>query len=373
VQRDAGPRPPATLVALARANARFWPTVAPVLASSLASWRTRAASIDDDALRALALEKLDREGFNAEVAATLATLAPPALRSYTTRAIVSLELLFDYLDGRTEMPLENPLADGERLFAAFIDAVRAPGAADAAPAKPSSPADWRYRRELSECARASLQALPAAHTVRPVALTAAERCAQAQTRLHAIPSIGFEQLERWARERCDASGLSWREYVAGSASSVLSIHALIAAASDAHSSDADAQRLDAAYLTIGAVITLLDSIVDRREDMATGGVSLLSVFPDEAELVSRMRNLTREAIARIAEAPNSAHHRMTLAGIVAYYSTHAGARSAQARPLMRMVRSELSPTVYPTLGVIRAWRAAKSWRGGVRGASALTR
>src|SRR5664280_188788 len=116
-----------TLAALACANLRYWPTVAPVVHRELRRWETHAARIGDSALSELAGEKLREERFNAEVAATLATLAPRRGRATATRAIVALELLFDYLDGRTELPSPDPLAEGERLFTAFRDAVD-PGA-----------------------------------------------------------------------------------------------------------------------------------------------------------------------------------------------------------------------------------------------------
>ena len=49
----------------------------------------------------------------------LATLAPRAYRKGAVEAIVALQVLFDLLDGLTEQPLQDPLGDGERLFAPF--------------------------------------------------------------------------------------------------------------------------------------------------------------------------------------------------------------------------------------------------------------
>jgi hypothetical protein len=121
---------PGQIAALALANARFWPTVAPTVKRELARWQGPAALIDDPALRELAVGKLRDERFNAEVAATLATLAPRPSRTAAARAIVALELLFDYLDGRTERPMDDPVGDGERLFRPFVSAVQPPRAAE---------------------------------------------------------------------------------------------------------------------------------------------------------------------------------------------------------------------------------------------------
>ena len=79
-----------------------------------------------------------------------------------SRAIVALELLFDYLDGRTEGIAEDPIGQGERLFAPFIDAVMR-GHATGADA--GQPADWGYLTALSERTRDGLFALSAADAV----------------------------------------------------------------------------------------------------------------------------------------------------------------------------------------------------------------
>jgi alcohol dehydrogenase class IV len=69
--------------------------------------------------------------------------------------------------------------------------------------------------------------------------------------------------------------------------------------------------------------------------------------------------LVREALARALAAPHGDHHAMTLAGVLAYYTSHPGAREGEAAEIARAVRIELSPTVWPALAVMRLWRAAK--------------
>ncbi len=356
--------------ALALANARYWPSVAPVVASELARWQRPAERIEDPALRKLAVAKLGEERFNAEVAATLATLAPRRARSAATRAIVALELLFDYLDGRTERPSEDPLGEGSRLFAVFTSALDAEhslrkpipkvdaGSGTDMPAATSTP-DGLYLEALGARAREQLLTLPAARTVAGVARASAERCAQAQTLLHAGATLGDAPLREWAREQARGSGLEWREYAGGCASSVLAVQALIAAAADACTTAVQAQRIDAAYLAIGGVITMLDSLVDHSADTALGQAGFIRLYDSREQLAQRLCELTREALARAREAPNGDHHAMTLAGVVAYYTTHPGARETHARIIVKAVRRELSPAIWPTLAIMRAWRAAK--------------
>jgi tetraprenyl-beta-curcumene synthase len=362
-----------TLGALAVANARFWPTVAPTVQHELRRWERRAEQIPDERLRTLAREKLVGERFNAEVAATLATLAPRTVRAPATRAIVALELLFDYLDGRTETLTGDPLGEGAELFAPFVEAVAVAGAEQTAgqasgrAGANGRPPDWEYLSALSEATREELRALPASAVVAGVAANSARRCSEAQVRLHAAAALGDEQLRAWAVEQSDGSGLGWREYVAGCASSVLAMHALIAAGATASRTETDAARIDRAYLAIGAVITMLDSLVDHKEDIAGGRHGFIRLY-EPAELPGQLRELTREALARTREAPDAAHHAMTLAGVAAYYTTHAGAGDPHVREAATVVRGELSPTIWPTLAVLRGWRAAKAARAGLRGA-----
>jgi tetraprenyl-beta-curcumene synthase len=121
--------------ALLSANARYWSTVHPRVRRQLRCWQGRARLIPAPTLRALALSKLEGERFNTEVAATLATLAPPHRRPRAIEAIVALQVMYDYLDGLSEQPAPDPLDSSRNLFAAFGDALAL---------VPSAPADY-YR------------------------------------------------------------------------------------------------------------------------------------------------------------------------------------------------------------------------------------
>jgi tetraprenyl-beta-curcumene synthase len=386
----------AQIRALVVANMRFWRSVAPVARVELARWRVAAGAIGDEQLRRLALAKLADEAFNAEVAATLATLAPKAVRTRVVEAIVAVEVLFDYLDGRTEAlfagPLREAASDGMlggsgRAAGSERNAPQAGGEPSEAlggerrngedilaegrqlsgtlPAvisgEPPSVngADSEYLNALWRYAHERISALPSREAIRPAALAAASRCAEAQLRLHAALALGDEQLRRWAREACENSGLGWREYVGGSASSVLAMHALIATAAQAEVSEAEAQALDRSYLAIGAVITTLDSLVDDARDRRAGEGGYIRLYDGRSEIQARLLALVAEALARTGALRDGAHHAMTLAGVAAYYTTHPGAANAENLAIRAAVRRRLAPAIWPTLGVLATWRAAK--------------
>lgn len=343
-----------------RANARYWTAVAPLVRRELRRWQLRAREIPDPGLRSVALERIEKEGFNAEVAATLATLAPRMQRHNVVEAIVALELLYDYLDALTEQPSPDPLLDGSTLFGAFTDAIgpSAGGGGDYFRHHPGAD-DGGYMRELSETTRAALARLPAAAAVAAVAQRAAARCAQAQIRMHAAPSIGDEQLESWATEQAEDTQLGWRELLAGTASSVLALHALIAAAADPRTTPEQAVELEQAYLSIGVLITLLDSLVDHSRDMDCGEPGFVRLYGGGDELAATLIRGAARAADQANTAKDGAHHVMTLVGVVAYYTSHPGARTTLGRPVAERLQAQLRPLITPTLAVMRSWRLAK--------------
>ncbi|HVR04804.1 MAG TPA: DUF2600 family protein, partial [Solirubrobacteraceae bacterium] len=159
--------------------------------------------------------------------------------------------------------------------------------------------------------------------------------------------------------RARESRLGWREQLAGAAASVLTLHALIAAAADPATTSSDAQRIDEAYVAICALATLLDGIVDREADIASGRRSYASLYDEEPLLANALAGLVREGAAACARLRNGAHHLMTLAAVVAFWSTAPGARRALASPAYAALRIELGSLVFGPAVVMRAWRAGR--------------
>jgi tetraprenyl-beta-curcumene synthase len=351
-------------VALAVANVRYWLTVAPLVRAELSRWERRARAIRDPALQALALETLHGEGFTAEVAAMLATLTPRAHRGPVVQAIVALEVMYDYLDGLTELPSPDPLRDGRRLYAAFTDAIDA-----GAGARPESvyrldgaPSDGGYLRELSGAVRSALAQLPATAAIGEVAQASAARGAQAQIRTHAAARVGTAQLERWARREAQGTALQWRELLAGAASSVLALHALIALAGDSTTTPARAAEIDVVYLSISALSTMLDGLIDYERDRSAGEPGFVSHYETRDLLTRQLVSVAEQAARQARGLPNESHHVMVLLGVIAYYTSAPGARGEFAGPVTAHLHERLRPGILPTLAVMRLWRIAKRVR-----------
>lgn len=346
-----------TSFALLLANIRYWTSVAPIVRAELKRWQACAAEIEDSELRALAFSKLHNEGFHADAAAMLATLAPRTHRRSVVEAIVALKLLFDYLDGLTERPSPDPLHDGERLFMTLIDAV-VPTISGSGQSDENS----GYPEMLSHTVALAIARLPAASAIASTASRTASRTAQAQTRIHAVPQIGTAQLEAWVKSEPQTTELGWRELAAGAGSSVLVLHALIAAAANPHTTVEHAAQIEAAYLSTCVLLTLLDGLVDYEQDLSSGSSQCpgyISLYEDREQLPELLCQWSRRALLQARALANGPHHVMVLTGVVAYYSTAPGAVTEIARPAVARLKCELTPLISPTLALMRTWRRVK--------------
>src|ERR1700735_1340990 len=347
--------------ALVLANIRYWITVAPIVRARLHHWRRLANGIPEPALRHVALVNLREEGFNAQATATLATLAPRRYRGPVAEAIVGLQIIYDYLDSLVDPPLANPPKDSRQLYRAFLDAIsldREPQGDYYPPTHECS--DGGYLLELVHAVRRSLARLPSRSAIAAVSAGAAERCAGAQIRAHAVVSRDGAQLEQWARESAAGTQLDWREFLAGAVSSGLAVHALIALAADPHASPERALAVDALYLSLCALTTLLDGLVDHEQDLLSSGrPGYLRYYGDRDALAQGLGGAIDRAIDQARELPDAPHHLVTLMGIVAYYASAPTADSEFARPVMREVTRDLAPAIGPILALMRTWRAAK--------------
>ena len=338
--------------------------VAPVVRGELSRWRERAREIPDPALRELALRKLAEEGSHAEAGAMLATLAPRPQRAGAVRAIVALEVLYDYLDGRSEV---QAMDAGRRLFAVLAAAVAQHDGDDAdAHEDVAAEGDREYLAELAGAVRESLARLPAIDAVRGALQEAAARGSEAQVRVHSATEV-----EPWARSGAAGTDLEWREFLAAAAASVISCHVLIAAAADEGTTRGEADALAAAYLPVCALTTLLDGVVDHHGDPddstaagREGRDGYIGFYADRRALAGALTGLADRALDAARGRRDAGHHISMLAGIVAYYGTAPGARSGFARGVIAQLQRRFGLLILPMIGLMRAWRAAKGARGG---------
>jgi hypothetical protein len=107
---------------------------------------------------------------------------------------------------------------------------------------------------------------------------------------------------------------------------------------------------------MGTLHTLLDSLIDRAEDAATGQQNLLEHYSSTDEMAERMELLAVEAARRSGAL--GVEHRLILAGMTSLYLSDPNAWSPYARDTTERVLTALGGLAKPAMLVLRARRFA---------------
>ena len=320
---------------------RYLLLVLPQAGREMAHWRDRAAEIPSPVLRHQALQSLRKRG-NIEGAALFATLAPRRHRHETVRALVAFQTAYNYLDALSELPSQHPVANADQLHQALLVALH-PGAAhpDYYAHNPDRDDGGYLTDILTRCNRA-FAGLPSYTAIAPAARSAAARILDFQTLNLSESQGGHDALKRWATETTPrGSDLSWWEGAAAAGSS-LAVHALIAAAADRDLDAADARQIGRAYFPwIGALHSLLDSLVDRCEDQQQGRRSLLDYYASGRDATIRLAALGARARDAAERLPSPHAHRVMLTAMCSYYISAPESDTPDARLIAKALTDTL--------------------------------
>jgi tetraprenyl-beta-curcumene synthase len=337
--------------------------VLPQVGSELEQWRGRAGEIPNPRLRDTAAQALGKRG-NIEGAALFAILAPAAHRRATVRALVAYQTAYNYLDALSELPSADPLANGDQLHQALLVALyrRAPHP-DYYAHNPER-GDGGFLTAVVDACRDALAGLPSYAVLAPTARAAAARIVDFQALNLSESQGGHGALRRWASEATPAgSGLAWWETAAGSGSS-LAVHALIAAAASPNLDRARADAIERAYWPwTGALHTLLDSLVDRREDHQGGRRCLLDYYHSQTEAATRLALLAARALGAGERLADRHAHRVILTAMCSYYLSAPECDTAEARAIAGALTSALGLPLRVAITLFRARRLAARLAG----------
>lgn len=273
-------------LAFAAATRAYWLEVWPFLRSETQRWIKCAEAIPDQTLRHVALDALRLKRGNLEGAVAFAALARGRYRLSSARAMAAYEAAFDYLDYLCEMPSDDPPTNCRQLSQALIVAVQPGRKHEDYFAHHSLKGDGGYLHALVDTCQTALGSLPARPAVEEDLVRISSRLANFQSLNHGDANGSHNAFLDWAsseaahhRRHDRGPELSWWEVGAAGGSS-LAAFALIAAATDPGTGPAHAAAIDDAYFPwIGAVNSLLDSVVDRQEDDATASIACSTITP----------------------------------------------------------------------------------------------
>jgi tetraprenyl-beta-curcumene synthase len=353
--------------AFAGAASRYWLGIFPLVGRELRHWHQRALQIPDPALRRLALITQDAERGNIEGAAAFAVLVPRAHRERVVRAVVAFQMTYDYIDTLAEQPCVDPVANGRQLHLALLSAL------DPECDHPDyyehnlASSDNGYIRNLIDTCRFAFAALPSHASVAEPASRCARRMVAYQSLNHGSAEDTRNALARWAAGVTPAgSGLYWWETAAGAASS-LSVFALIAAAAQPAIAVADAIAIERAYFPwIGTLHVLLDSLIDRNDDLEAGQHCLVDHYTSAEGAATRLSAIAARALRATEPLPQSAQHATILAAMVSFYLSSPATSAPGTLPATERVLETMGTLVRPTMAVHRARRRAAGLLAGAR-------
>jgi tetraprenyl-beta-curcumene synthase len=349
----------ALATAFVKAATRYWLSVFPRICREIRHWRERAEAIPDPALRELALEAQRIKRGNIEGSGAFAAFAPGSRRNLVVRAQVAFQSAYDYADTLSEQSSEDPVGNARQLHQALLAAIDPDVEQPDYYARSSQRNDAGYLEEIVDACRDALKALPSHASIAKPSQRLAARIVAYQSLNLSEPQGGHRYLRRWAtRETPSGTGLNWWE-TAASAGSSLGVFALIAAAAQPALLPAEAIAIEDAYWPwVGALHSLLDSLIDEPEDAAVSQRSLLDYYGSPREAAARLQMLAREAMRSVRSLPNADQHVLILAGMASFYLTAPQASSPTARLVSRRVLDTLGPIIRPSMAVVGARRTA---------------
>lgn len=347
--------------AFARAAQRYWLSVFPSFRCEMRGWQARARAIVDPVLRDLALEAQRAKQRSLEGAVAFAAFVPRAAQRPIISALAAYQVIFDYLDTLAEQPNADPIKNGRQLNQALLSALEPRRTHFDYYAHHRQRDDGGYLEALIETCRTALVQLPSYASIIVPVRRAAERIVVYQSLNHGDANRSHDAFARWAREQTQPEDrLRWWETAAGAGSS-LGVLALISATADPVLTRQDADALDAAYYPwIGALHTLLDSLIDHEEDTAAPGQrSLLDYYASPAETAGRLEMIAAQSVQHTTLLPAAHNHAMILAAMASFYLSDPQASTAYARLAKEQVLAAMGDFAAPTMLVMRARRAAK--------------
>jgi tetraprenyl-beta-curcumene synthase len=329
------------------AAARYWLTVYPQVRREVGHWRRRSRAIASPGLRALALQNLDTEHTNLEGAAAFATFVAPLPRARVICAQVAFQAAYDYADSLAETPSSHPVTNARQLHLSLLAAVTLTMQHQDYYAQHSEHDDGGYLVALVEGTRTSLASLPSYEAVSQLLQAGVERIVQYQTRIGE-----HQQLATWMLTKMEPDcRLAWWELAAACGSS-MAVFALMANAARPSVGTCELTDIERAYFPwIGALHTLLDSLIDRPDDLAAEQRSLVDYCASEEAMIERLTLLAVEARRRAQALPEGRDHTLILAGMIGLYLSSTQAATQSARHVGARLKKIIGPLAWPTMAV----------------------
>lgn len=325
-------------------------------------WRRRAEAIPDPSLRADALHVLDQRRGHLDGAAMF-WIIPRRRSRGLLRALVTYELIQDYLDNVSERAAAANGGEGSQLYLALADAVEPDRPlTDHYHAQPWSD-DGGFLRALIETFRTESDRLPSIEAVRPRLIRDAPLAAVLATNHLADPDRRDAALRGWVEANLpDEADLRWYE-LAAAGSGWITTHVQLALAAQPGVTYEESDATYAAYFPwCTLTLTMLDSYADQAEDAARGHHNYFGHYANGEEGAERLCASIEQAAQRLLGLPDGERHGVLLSFMVALYLSKDSVRTPARRKTTRRIVRAGGATPWALTPVARAWRICNAQR-----------
>jgi tetraprenyl-beta-curcumene synthase len=338
----------------------FWGL--PIAAREVRAWRIRAQAIPDRPLRDDALDSLLRKRANTDGAALFSILTRHR-DTRLLRVLVAYESIWDYLDNVSEHGARAGEENGRQLHRALLEAVDLEHPISDYYCHHPWRNDGGYLRGLVEVCRDCCASLPSYHRVRRLLIGEARRSVVGVFNHELNPENRDMALRHWAeREFRGASEPVWYELTAAASCSAAA-HVLLVLAAEPGCNERDVLDTYAAYFPrFSIATTMLDSYVDRDEDLITEAHSYISHYPSREVATRRVADLVSRSAGGLRRLRNGHRHAVIVACMVAMYLSKDSARAPSARAMTGSLLRAGGSLAILLLPVLRLWRIVYTLR-----------
>jgi tetraprenyl-beta-curcumene synthase len=343
------------LVALARASVRQLVWARPRVLKEAARWEACAAEIPDERLRAHALASL-REKRDLSLGAAFFCVLPRKRHASLLRLLVAFEVIWDFLDTLSEDLASGGAVSCAQLHLALVEALT-PGAPVSNYYRfcPGG-GDGGYLRALVETCQAKCSRLPSYPRVMALVLDGVANCSVQAINHEHSPQRREASLRQWVSDQFPEDRTTpWFELAA--AASAFMPHALLALASEPGCTQERAAQVCASYFpSVSLAIVMLDSYVDRAEDLTHSGHSYIAYYLDEQTAANRLIEVIQTMESEMRGLGDRHRHAVIAGCMVAMFLSKNVANtpplSAQTRQMVEQ-SSGIARLVLPLLRTFR--------------------
>ncbi len=326
-----------------------------IVGREVATWQRRAAQIRAPEIRALALHSLADKRSLTEGTARFWEV-PGRRNVRLLRALVSFQILANFLDTVSELDLSPGAAAPGSIMLAFIDAVDVEQPTRDYYRDYPGWDDGGYLLALVEVCRSCCARLPSYPRARSLLAQHARLAGVLDLHHEPDPARRDRALERFASTAfVDYATMPWFEQAAA-ASSALNVIVLLTLAGEPRTTDHDLDAAIEAYTNIGALSMLLDSFADQLDDAVSGHVSFIGYYGAGPAAVSRMGYLIDRSLRDAGALRNGPRHVLLVSMMIAMFLSRDSARSAALSADTRTLIASGGSMTRCLVPVLRFWR-----------------